>query len=165
LFGISQCSTALRVAQGFWADFTSLQSETGVEIFLAVALCPQGYCCDDINGCNLSAPVFNGSLQSLKNAFPCSEGRQGVLCGACKPGYTQSLASSSACIPDDVCLDNIGWSWAVLVLSVLATAIVVFMSVVTANRSSGSLSIVVFYLQMSSFAHPSEQSSFSSGKK
>ena len=164
LFGISQCATTLRVAQGFWAEFTPLQSTAGVDVFLTVALCPPGYCCDEITGCVLYAPVFNGTLQSFQNKFPCSQGRQGILCGACKPGYTQSLASESACISDDVCSENIGWSLAVLIISVLAMAIVVFMSVLNAKSSSGSLSIVVYYLQMSNFAVPTQQSSLASGQ-
>ena len=50
--------------------------------------CPNGYCCQDTNGCN--------SLES------CNENRSGILCGSCEKNWTESLISEN-CVAIEGC--------------------------------------------------------------
>ncbi len=58
--------------------------------------CPLGYCCQDSaeNGCDTHDS--------------CSQNREGLLCGKCKPNFAISIFSEN-CIPEEYC--NASWVW------------------------------------------------------
>ncbi len=71
--------------------------------------CPAEYCCSgiDINTCN----VYDY----------CPANRTGILCGACKEGFSVSILTGS-CIPDSQCGGD-QWFWLVAMLATLAYAL------------------------------------------
>lgn len=62
-------------------------------------VCPEDYCCQTGN---------------CKSFDTCATNRVGILCGQCKPGYTESLFSTD-CIIDSECGTS-SWFWAIVVV-------------------------------------------------
>jgi hypothetical protein len=150
-FGVPLCSTTVNVAVGFWASFSADGTLGGA------ARCPRNYCgCNNILDYNDSScllePPFSPRFQPdvRTNDNLCNGNRTGVLCGGCKPGFTQSLDGYS-CISNDVCRQNVGWTWAVSILGYALYSIYIVLSSLQASEL-GLIKCVLFYGQMSSFA-------------
>jgi hypothetical protein len=174
-FGVPFCSTTVNVSVGFWASF-SADGKLG-----SATRCPPNYCgCRNIPNFNDSScllePPFSPTFQSdvRTNDNLCNGNRCGVLCGGCKPGFTQSLNGYS-CISNEECAKNVGWTWAVTIIGHIVFSIYIVYSTRAETQSptetladtfaetpahtpadtqvSDSLiSCVLFYGQMSSFA-------------
>jgi hypothetical protein len=153
-YGLDSCSTSVNVSAGLWANFSS------GGVLSTASNCPPSYCgCKNIASyrepsCKLEPPLspwYERSLQLNDNL--CSFNRSGVLCGACKPGFTQSLDGYS-CIHNDVCLQNVRWTWAVTLVGYFIYSIY---AVLSSRYSSddGLIQCAVFYGQMSSFVETS----------
>ena len=81
------CSGAsVGASRGFWAHMPAAVDENTTFAFLQ---CPRHYCCESDDGCD--AVDF------------CSGNRTGVLCGACRDGFTHALSASGACVESAVC--------------------------------------------------------------
>jgi hypothetical protein len=157
-FGTAACTTFVNVTAGFWASFTSLSSGTTEPLTNAVR-CPAGYCgCGDSSSCLLPPPLSNA-----RDPNPlCTGNRSGVLCGGCISGFTQSL-DGRTCISNQLCLQNLWWVWA---LSVLWWALIGLVIVISSFRqSSGAISCLLFFFQMSSFAFVVDESPVARGSK
>jgi hypothetical protein len=146
-FGVPFCSTTVNVSVGFWASFSAdgkLASATR---------CPPNYCgCRNIQhysgpSCQLFPPF---AAEYLPDDALCSGNRTGVLCGGCKPGFTQSLNGYS-CISNEVCQRNLGWVWLATVVGyTLYSLYIVTNSLQT--KCDGLIMCVLFYGQTSAFA-------------
>ena len=79
----------VRVQHNFWAEVRDKK--------LHVAKCPQSYCCS--NGLEETCPMDNS----------CMSNRDGVLCGQCKSGFSDTLFSVK-CIQSEMCKST----WAIL---------------------------------------------------
>jgi hypothetical protein len=146
-FGVPFCSTIVNVSVGFWASF-SADGKLG-----NATRCPPNYCgCRNIPhysepSCQLFPPF---AAEYLPDDALCSGNRTGVLCGGCKPGFTQSLNGYS-CISNEVCQRNLGWVWLATVVGyTLYSLYIVTKSLQT--KSDGLIMCVLFYGQMSAFA-------------
>jgi hypothetical protein len=146
-FGISFCSTVVKVTSGFWVTFTADGSIS------SAIYCPSNYCgCrnqPDSLECQLF-PVFATEFREYEHDILCQHNRTGVLCGGCKPDFTQSLNGYS-CIPNDVCQSNLGMLWTVTVIGYLIYSIYI-VSKSLKTKSDGLIMCVLFYGQISSFA-------------
>jgi hypothetical protein len=80
----------------------------------------------------------------------CRGNRAGVLCGGCKPGFTQSLDGYS-CISNEECEKNVGWVWIVSIIGYFLYSLYIVISSLQASKL-GLIKCVLFYGQMSSFA-------------
>jgi hypothetical protein len=123
-FGISSCTTIAKVAVGFWANFTANGSISDA------TRCPPNYCgCRNIPmysdpSCQLF-PLFAAEYQPEEAL--CSGNRTGVLCGGCKPNFTQSLNGYS-CISNEECSQNVAWTWAVTIIGYIIFSIYIVYS-------------------------------------
>ncbi len=79
-------------------NFCGLQTPQGIEFFQ----CPMEYCCQE---------------RPCQGYDQCSGNREGVLCGACREGYTLSMMSNS-CVKKSECNDH--WLWFVAVVGMCA---------------------------------------------
>jgi hypothetical protein len=147
-FGSSFCTTTLNVSKGFWSNFTTLSAAPYYKLN-KIVLCPPGYCgCKSGNSQScLLAPPF--SIDYRPHDALCVGNRTGVLCGGCKPGFTQSL-DGVTCLSNDECSKNVGWTWAVSVIGYAFFA--AYTVVVSLHESNGLVSSLLFYGQMSLFA-------------
>ena len=96
-----RCAKGLQVLPNFWGYKIKMDPPT-----IQFSRCPVGYCCQPTS--------------SQKSCFPyntCKSGRHGRLCGACKPGYTETLFTTS-CRKSEKCKDY--WFWPVAVIFVLS---------------------------------------------
>jgi hypothetical protein len=150
-YGLAYCSTIVRVSLGFWANFSADGRLS------SVSRCPPKYCgCRNIErysstSCQLEPPFSPGYQLNLRiNDNLCNRNRTGVLCGGCKPGFTQSLDGYS-CISNDVCLQNVGWTWAVTIIGYVMYSIYITVSSLQASKL-GLITCLLFYGQMSTFA-------------
>jgi len=84
------------------------------------------------------------------------------MCGGCISGFTQSL-DGRTCISNEVCSHNLWWVWTLSILwwAVFGLGIVVSSS----GRSSGAISCVLFFYQMSSLASSVDASQSGRGSK
>jgi hypothetical protein len=85
----------------------------------------------------------------------CSGNRSGVLCGGCLPGFTQSLDGYS-CITNEVCMQNVGLTWALTVIGYMIYSIYIVYS--SLRQHDGLIMCLLFYGQMSLFAGVSDLS-------
>ena len=150
----------MRVSVGFWSRF-SADGKLG-----NATRCPKKYCgCKNVaryDGCQLQPP-FSLEFQSdfRINDDLCNGNRTGVLCGGCRPGFTQSLDGYS-CISNDVCLQNVAWTWVVTIIGYAIYSIGIVVSSSQAKKS-GLVQCMVFYGQMSTFAQLSDVTLGSAG--
>jgi hypothetical protein len=146
-YGVSSCNTVANVAMGFWTSFAA-DGSVGDAI-----PCPSNYCgCrtfgfDSDSTCPLFAPF---AAEYQPDDALCIGNRTGILCGSCKPNFTQSLNGYS-CISNDVCEQNLGWVWAVSVLGFFAYSVYIVRKSLKI-KSDGLLTCVLFFGQISSFA-------------
>jgi hypothetical protein len=150
-FGVPFCSTIVNIAVGFWASFSAdgkLRDATR---------CPRNYCgCRNIPNYNFSfcqleppfSPTFQPDVRTNDNL--CNGNRNGVLCGSCKSGFTQSLDGYS-CISNEECQKNVGWTWAASIIGYGIYSLYIVTSSLQASNL-GLIQCVLFYGQMSSFA-------------
>ena len=81
------CSgSSVGASRRFWAHWPATIDENTTFAFLT---CPHHYCCESDDGCD--AVDF------------CSGNRTGVLCGACRDGFTHALSASAACVEATLC--------------------------------------------------------------
>jgi hypothetical protein len=145
-FGVSFCSTIAIITVGFWTNFP-----TDGSISYSIR-CPSNYCgCRNIPGysqptCRIFPPF---SVEYQPDDALCSNNRTGILCGACKLNYTQSLNGYS-CVPNDVCSEALPWVWALTVIGYIVFSVYIVITSMTIN--SGFITCVLFYGQLASFA-------------
>jgi hypothetical protein len=156
-FGISDCSTFVIVASGFWTNFTNASTFP-----LNATRCPRGYCtCGSewnagrLQSCMLPPPL---AIDRSPNSL-CAPNREGKLCGGCLPNFTQSMDGRS-CISNEDCLSNLWWVWTVSILGFALYSLYIVLS--CGKIGDKSLSCVLFYFQISSFASDSGDSDESS---
>lgn len=146
-FGVTDCTTFVSVSSGFWTTLST--SGTLNE----ARRCPLGYCgCDNVtNGaCPLPPPMsIDRDLDPL-----CKGKRTGTLCGGCPAGFTQSLDDES-CIENELCSQNLWWVWTVSILGFVLYSLYIVLS--CGNFVDSSVTCVLFYLQISSYASDSEE--------
>jgi hypothetical protein len=169
-FGLEFCATVLKVSAGFWANF-SADGKLGRAV-----RCPRNYCgCRNIADYNRSnclleppySPNFQPDVRFNDNL--CKGNRAGVLCGGCKPGFTQSLDGYS-CISNEECEKNLGWTWVVTIIGYIIFSIYIVLSSrheapdtpADAQVGDNLITCLLFYGQMSSFAIVSPPSAASS---
>jgi hypothetical protein len=159
-FGVNFCSTIINMTVGFWASFVDGNLSKATR-------CPTNYCgCRNIQGfsgatCQLLpplAPEFQPDVST--NDALCNGNRCGVLCGGCKPGFTQSLDGYS-CITNDACMQNVGWTWAVTIIGYVIYGIYIVVSSLQAD--DGLVMCLLFYGQISLFASVSQSNSSGAG--
>lgn len=98
----ANCSKNIVAKPNFWGFEVSKNPPT-----LKFTICPMGYCSPNER---LDPLDYNG----------CQGNRSGILCGRCKPGFTETLYSPH-CRPIGECTDY--WFWPVAVLYVLILAL------------------------------------------
>jgi len=149
-FGIDACTTSVNVTSGFGAAFSNKYSVMN-RTLTSASQCPPGYCSCGSSSCPLQPPLaYNANPDSL-----CAGNRTGVLCGGCRPTFTQSI-DGKTCISNDDCAQNLGWVWALSVLGHCAFSL--YIVVTCGKHSSGMVPCVLFYFQMSSFASSLDES-------
>ena len=102
------CTSKIAARPTFWG-FPSLSDRGSVNF----QHCPVDYCCPYRN---ISCPYNNDTYLSSG----CSGNRIGVLCGRCKPNFTETLFSAQ-CRHSDGCTDY--WFWPVALFYTLAFAL------------------------------------------
>ena len=102
------CTSNIAARPTFWG-FPSLSDRGSVNF----QHCPVDYCCPYRN---ISCPYSNDTY--LSNG--CSGNRMGVLCGHCKPNFTETLFSAQ-CRASEGCTDY--WFWPVALFYTLAFAL------------------------------------------
>ena len=147
--GVTDCSTFVTVTSGFWTAFSNSTSNN----LTRVSRCPLGYC-----GCGNSPTCPLTPLLSIdRRTDPlCNGNRTGYMCGGCPPSFTQSL-DGKTCISNDVCTNNFWWVWTLAILGFAFYSLFIVVSCAQ-QYSSGQVSCMLLYLQMSSFASSLEDS-------
>jgi hypothetical protein len=146
-FGFSFCSTVANINVGFWTSSAANGS------FSDATRCPSNYCgCRNIpnykqTSCQIFPPF---AVEYQPGDALCNGNRTGILCGGCKPNFTQSLNGFS-CISNEVCQQNMGWVWAISVLGYLMYSVYIVLKSLK-TKSDGLVMCVLFYGQISSFA-------------
>ena len=113
--------------QQFWIGYDN-QSQSDDKLILN-PLCPYNYCVND----TVVFPLEKSNMQ-------CAHNRAGLLCGACKEGYSLVLGSSHC----RKCTNN--YHLALLILfAVMGVALVFLLLVCKLTVSTGTLSGLVFY--------------------
>ena len=148
-FGIVDCSTYLNVTSGFWTAYSNAYSP-----LKDVVRCPPGYCSCNSSACPLNPPL---SISLITDSL-CSGNRIGVLCGGCAAGFTQSWNGQS-CISNDDCSQNLWWVWTLSIL--WYTYFALYITISCGRYSSGAVSCLLFYFQMSFLASSLEQTNAS----
>jgi hypothetical protein len=138
-FGMSNCTTFVNVASGFWTNFTNASGAP-----LQATRCPPGYCACGSDSCLLPPP-----LTIVQTSDPlCASNRTGRLCGGCLPDFTQAMDHQS-CIPNEICINNLWWVWTVSILGFAAYGLYI---VISAEYADTAVSCILFYLQISPFS-------------
>ena len=140
--GISDCTTFVSVTSGFWTTFANFSNASSLE----TDRCPAGYCgCQSSPSCPLDPPLTADARQDQL----CSGNRTGRLCGGCRPGFTHS-GDDKTCIPNEECMKNLWWVWTLSILGYACFGL--YIAVSCGEFGENSISCVLFYLQVSSFA-------------
>jgi hypothetical protein len=149
--GITECTTFVRVASGFWTKFSNVSTASSLKLE-AVHRCPVGYCgC----GANLSCPLRPPLSIDVDDDQLCNGNRTGKLCGGCRPNFTQS-GDDKVCISNEECVKSLWWVWT---LSLLGYALFgLYIAVSCGEFGDNSISCILFYLQISSFASNPDES-------
>ncbi len=103
----ANCSAGVVALPNYWGHMTAADR-------LEFHRCSIGYCCNE-------APC--------EDIAQCAAHREGILCGRCMTGHTESLLSTE-CIPDETCQDY----W-ILPLFCLYTLLVTLMIIFSGNIS------------------------------
>lgn len=121
-------------SMGFWAflpDTTDINNTTT----LAFVKCPAQFCCEEELGC--SAPNH------------CSGNRSGVLCGACKDGYTHAFSAASVCVEMSTCSPTrVGIGNAIVVTACLG--LTMYMLQRTKTTSDGMQKVIFAFVNTAS---------------
>lgn len=99
-FGGLCTPTAVLALPGYWGAYL----ERGLVNF---TLCPPSYCCNDVASCT--------AVNS------CYGDRTGPLCGDCRPGYSESVAST-ACVPTHHCRNDARLFWPLALIGIFIDA-------------------------------------------
>ena len=87
--------------------------------------------------------------QCVGNYCPCSEGRNGILCGHCADKYSVAINSPyMSCIPCDSSTVYRGWALLIVLEFIPITVMVAIIAVLNVNLNQGSLSGYIFFCQM-----------------
>jgi hypothetical protein len=155
-FGISACTTFVKVSNGFWTNWSWSANKSGPasSVLLNVSRCPRGYC-----GCEHSACVLQSMLIIDRDPdHLCKGNRTGKLCGGCIPNYTQSM-DEKTCISNQECKNNLWWVWTLLIIGFLLFSLYIVIS--CGELNDGSIKCVFFFIQISSFASSPDETSSS----
>lgn len=74
---------------GYWCSTSKQDSNV-----LQCTLCPEGYCCNDVDGCPWKES--------------CRAGHAGILCGKCEDSYSEAFGTS-ACVSNRECKNTLIW--------------------------------------------------------
>lgn len=138
------------VKHGYWVGYSNDDNRT--QDTLASAICPQGFC-KEFTSRNHSATDCNENLllppdkSANISSYVCSEHRSGILCGACKDGYSAHYHSKLfSCKSNDSCC----WGWLWYILSELIPVTLLFLVIIFFNISftSGPLNGVILFMQL-----------------
>ena len=118
----------------FWIEHVNYSGHQG---YITYPYCPFDYCHPSKPGVWINLNVANGADNQ------CAEHRTGLLCGACKPGYSISVGSSH-------CITCHGWfkvstvlfCLGVLILGIALVGLILFLNLTVAV---GTINGVVFY--------------------
>ena len=92
----------------------------------------------------------------FENFCPCSEGRNGTLCGQCTDGYSVAINSPyMSCVPCNSSSVNKGWTLLIALEFIPITVMVAIIAVLNVNLNQGSLSGYIFLCQMFTIPFPS----------
>ena len=100
-FGATCIHSNIAAKPNFWGQETSEHPQS-----LHFIACPDNYCQSPTSG--------------SKDYNSCQGKRTGILCGACAPGYSESLLSTE-CLPPDKCSDK--WLWILTFFAITGFAI------------------------------------------
>lgn len=100
-FGATCIHSNIAAKPNFWGRQISEHPQS-----LHFIACPEDYCQSPASG--------------SKDYNSCQGNRTGILCGACAPGYSESLLSAE-CLPPDKCGDK--WLWILAFLAITGFAI------------------------------------------
>ena len=146
--GISNCTTFVSVTSGFWTTFANFSNASSLE----TDRCPAGYCgCQSSPSCPLDPPLTADARQDQL----CSGNRTGTLCGGCRPDFTHS-GDDKTCISNEECMKNLWWVWTLSILGYACFGL--YIAVSCGEFGENSISCVLFYLQVSSFAANPDES-------
>lgn len=141
----AQGGSSLQSSFGFWGAINDLPSVSNASVAVELYQCPNGYCCENTQGCCLNF---------------CTSGREGVLCGRCLPGFSQAIfgslwpATAGAHRRRSGCLKNSKCPALGLVVGAAIVVAVVFSGLLL--MKDGAASGLVWHL----FADPLTQSQF-----
>ena len=94
--------------------------------------------------------------QCVGNYCPCSEGRNGTLCGQCADGYSVAINSPLMfCVPCNSLSIYKGWALLIALEFIPITVMVAIIAVSNVNLNQGSLSGYIFFCQMITIPFPS----------
>ncbi len=152
--GVSECTTFLSVAKGFWTRFPN--SSNVAFSSLEVSRCPSGYCgCQSQNlFCLLDPPLTIDRKQDQL----CNGNRSGKLCGGCRANFTQS-GDGKTCISNEECRDSLWWVWTLSILGYACYGL--YIAVSCGQFGENAIACVLFYLQISSFVSNTDESGVS----
>jgi hypothetical protein len=145
-YGISTCSTVTDITVGFWTSFAADGSVGNA------TRCPSNYCgCrNDLSYANSTCQLYPPfAVEYQPDDALCSGNRTGKLCGGCKQNFTQSLNGHS-CVHNEICSKTMPLVWTVTVVGYFVYA--VYILITSMQTSSGLITCVLFYGQLSSFA-------------
>jgi hypothetical protein len=165
-FGVVSCTGTLAVTPGLWLFFKNTSADDGSDMSFfpsAAARCPIGFCgCSNMQrgSCEVTAPLdlYRNAAFSLDTSL-CDNNRTGVLCSRCLPGFTATI-NEQGCMTNQDCREKLAWIWAVLLFSYMMYGLYITFSCL--NYSSGIMSALLFFAQISQFAIPRLSTSASS---
>jgi hypothetical protein len=157
-FGVLSCTGTLKVTPGLWMFYKNTSEHDGSQLSFSpssAVRCPAGFCgCSNMEkgSCKLTAPLdLYRYFDSRFDTALCNNNRTGVLCSHCISGFTATM-NEKGCMPNTECRENLPWIWAVVLFSYLMYGLYITFSCL--NSSSGIMSAVLFFAQISQFAIP-----------
>lgn len=149
--GITKCEDDVAfMVKGFWAGY--ITTANNVTIF-ATSICPVGYCEYKEEGLIRGEVRLPSKPKDLEEAV-CGTKRRGILCGACKEGYTAYYHSPDmSCNKEEPFSCKLGWLFYILSELVPVTLLFAIVLAFNINLTAGAVNGFIFFSQLQHTLH------------